>query len=78
MWTHHNKKVVRSRTEAHEINLAVKDLADSLSYETYDGSRWLLLYEADTHSLFPKGFYTPVTMTPFFTLLKQNGIDLYK
>lgn len=78
MWTHHNKKVVRTRTEAHEINLAVRDLADSLSYETYGGSRWLLLYESDIHSLFPKDFYTPVTMTPFFTLLKQNRIDLYK
>ena len=78
IWAHHNKRVLRTRTEAHEINLAVKELANSLSFEEYKGNRWLLLYEAEAHSLFPKGVYTPIAMTPFFTLLRQKGIDLYK
>lgn len=78
MWTHHNKRVLRTRTEAREINLAVNDLANSLSHEKYEGNRWLLLYEAEAHSLFPKGVYTPIAMTPFFSLLRQNGIDLYR
>ena len=78
IWAHHNKRVLRTRTEAHEINLAVKELANSLSFEEYKGNRWLLLYEAEVHSLFPKGVYAPIAMTPFFTLLRQKGIDLYK
>lgn len=78
MWTHHNKRVLRTRTEAREINLTVNDLANSLSLEKYEGNRWLLLYEAEAHSLFPKGVYTPIAMTPFFSLLRQNGIDLYR
>ncbi len=78
MWVHHNKRVLRTRTEAHEINLAVKELANSLSFEKYEGNRWLLLYEAEAHALFPKGVYTPIAMTPFFSLLRQKGIDLYK
>ena len=78
MWTHHNKRVLRTRTEAREINLAVKELANSLAFEKYTGNRWLLLYEAEAHSLFPQKVYTPIVMTPFFALLKQNGVDLYK
>lgn len=78
IWTHHKNRVKRSNSEAHKINMAVKDLANSLSLEKYEGNRWLLLYESEVHSLFPKGVYTPIAMTPFFTLLKQNGIDLYK
>ncbi len=78
MWAHHKQRVIRTSTEARDINLAVKELANSLSFEKYEGNRWLLLYEAEAHSLFPKGVYTPIAMPPFFTLLRQNGIDLYK
>lgn len=78
IWIHHNKKVLRTRTEAHEISLAVNELAKSLSFEKYDGNRWLLLYEAEAHSLFPNGVYTPIEKPSFFTLLRQKGIDFYK
>lgn len=78
IWAHHNKKVLRTKTEAHEINLAVTELAKSLSLEKYDGNRWLLLYEAEAHSLFPNGVYTPIEKPSFFTLLRQKGIDFYK
>ncbi len=78
MWTHHNKKVMRSKSEAREINIAIKELANSLSFEKYEGNRWLLLYEAEVHSLFPNGVYTPITMTPFFSSLALKGIDFYK
>lgn len=77
MWVNHNKRVIRNKKEAHQINMATKELACDLSTEEYSGSRWLLLYEADVHSLFPRGIYSPNIMPPFFQLLKQNGIDFY-
>ena len=78
MWTHHNNRVIRTREEARRINKAAEELAKELSLEKYEGSRWLLLYESEVHSLFPKGMYTPVAMPQFFKLLQQTGIDLYK
>lgn len=78
IWRHHNSLVKRNRTEAKEINKAVKKLAKDLQNEKYNGARWLLLYEAEMHSLFAKEVYTPVEKTEFFKKLYENKITFYK
>ena len=78
IWRHHNSLVKRNRTEAKEINKAVKKLAKDLQNEKYNGARWLLLYESEMHSLFAKEVYTPVEKTEFFKKLYENKISFYK
>ena len=78
IWQHHNNMVVRTKTQAKEINDAVKALADDLSREDYAGSRWLLLHEAEMHGLFPRSVYSPITRSTFFQALYDNGISFYE
>ena len=78
IWRHHNALVKRNRTEAKEINKAVKNLANKLQDEKYNGARWLLLYEAEIHALFGKEVYTPVEKTELFKKLYDNKISFYK
>lgn len=78
IWRHHNALVVRTRPEATAINKAIATLGSELTGESYSGARWLLLYEAEQHSLFPPNVYTPVERTPFFELLSDNGISFYE
>ena len=77
IWRHHKPLVERTRTEAKHINEAVKKLANSLTGENYSGSRWLLLYEAEKHSLFLKGTYTPAEKNDFFKALFDNDVTFY-
>lgn len=78
IWQHHNSLVIRTKTQARIINKAINTLAAELSGENYLGSRWLLLYEAEKHDLFPKGTYTPIARTPLFEALFNNGISFYE
>ena len=77
IWRHHNSLVARTRTEAANVNKMVKKLAEKLTGESYSGSRWLLLYESEKHSLFPSGVYTPIEKNDFFKALYNNDISFY-
>lgn len=77
IWRYHNKKVVRTKSQAHLINNAIKNLANDLSSESYERPRWLLLHEIEMHKLLSSSVYTPVTRPPFFQALCDNGITFY-
>ncbi len=78
IWRHHKSLVKRTKAQANGINKAVTTLAAELTGENYHGARWLLLYEAEKHNLFPKGVYTAITKTPFFATLFNNDISFYE
>ena len=77
IWMYHNDLVIRNKVEAANINQSRKKIAEELVGETYQGSRWLLLYEAEKHRLFPKEIYTPVKKNNFFRMLLNKNITFY-
>lgn len=78
IWRHHKSLVKRTKAQANRINKTVAALAAGLAGENYQGARWLLLYEAEKHNLFPRNVYTPIPKTPFFDLLFNNDISFYE
>lgn len=78
IWKHHNSAVTRTKSEAKWINSAIRDLANDLVDEQYEGARWLLLHETEMHKLLPPGVYTPKPRGNFFQLLYDKGISFYE
>ena len=59
------------------INAALERLRDSLYDESYQGFRWLLLYEADRLNLLESVGYEAIEKPPFFTSLYNKNIPFY-
>ena len=78
IWKNRNAKVKRTRSEAREINVAIRQLADALNGETLSGSRWLLLYEIKTNKLINETEMPSIEMNPFFEKMNSLNITFYK
>lgn len=78
IWQHHKSLVKRTKAQASEINKAINALVAELTGESYQGTRWLLLHEAEMHNLLPKGIYSPIPKPPFFDSLFNNRISFYE
>lgn len=78
IWKNKNAKVKRTRSEAREINVAIRQLADALNGETLSGSRWLLLYEIKTNKLINETEMPSIEMNPFFEKMNSLNITFYK
>jgi hypothetical protein len=77
IWMNNNNSVKRSKAEAAEINKNIKELAESLEGEKYEGPRWLLLYEVGTHELLDTTIYSEPKTDIIFTEMKRNKVSFY-
>lgn len=76
-WKNNKSKVIRSRTQASEINKLIESLANNLVGETYSGSRWLILYEIERHDLIKKEIWTKPASDDFFNKLYELKVSFY-
>lgn len=77
LWKYRNHSVARSRAQAHEINIAIKELANSLKGEQLSGSRWLLIYEIIIHRLVPNDLIPTPDIDDFFNKMINLKICFY-
>lgn len=78
LWKNRNKTVIRSRSEAAQINKHIGKLAESLNGETYTGSRWLLLYETEMGQLIDKTLFIHPKKDEVFEELASANIVFYQ
>lgn len=78
IWKNRNKTVIRSRSEAAQINKHIEKLAESLNGETYTGSRWLLLYETEMNQLIDKTLFIHPKKDKVFEEMASANIVFYQ
>lgn len=77
IWKNHNKHVIRTKSEAMQINKSIKDLLFKLKGEKFNGSRWLLLYEIIANDLVKEEDKPEVEMTEFFQKMLDLNVSFY-
>ena len=78
LWKHRKHRIKRTRAEAHEINVAIKDLINDLEGEKLIGARWLLLYEIKINRLIDDSSMPKFEMDDFFKKLYTEGVAFYR
>ena len=77
IWKHRNKTVKRTASVARVINSEIENLFYEVSGEKYTGEHWMLLYEAEMHSLCPMKEYEYPEKSVFFQKMKEKSITFY-
>lgn len=78
LWKNQKKRVTRTRSEAHLINIAIDGLLDSLKGETLKGARWLLLYEISVNHLVDEKKIPDLEMNSFFQKMSSLNVSFYQ
>lgn len=78
LWKYRKQQIRRTKTEAKNINAAIRMLVDSLEGEKLTGSRWLLLYEIKADRLLDDDLVPEIEMDDFFKKTYSLGISFYK
>ena len=78
LWKNQKKRVTRTRSEAHLINIAIDGLLDSLKGESLKGARWLLLYEISVNHLVDEKKIPALEMDSFFQKMSSLNVSFYQ
>ncbi len=78
LWKNSNEMVVRTKSEAREINLALDWLLVQLNGEKLSGARWLLLYEIIVNKLVTSKKMPTVELNEFFKKMVDLNISFYR
>lgn len=77
LWKNSKDLVVRTKTEAREINKAVDWLLLQLNGEKMSGSRWLLLYEMSVNKLVSSKKMPTLELNDFFEKMLDLNVSFY-
>ncbi|MBR5545183.1 MAG: RNA-directed DNA polymerase [Clostridia bacterium] len=77
LWKNSKELVIRTKTEAREINKAIDWLLLKLNGEKLSGSRWLLLYEMSVNKLVSSKKMPTIEMDDFFSKMFDLKVSFY-
>lgn len=78
LWKNRKRSIVRTKSEAHEINVAIDYLLTELKGERLTGARWFLLYEMKVNRLVEDDMIPEIEMDEFFRKLYSLGVSFYR
>ena len=78
LWKNRKYRIIRTRSEAHEINVAITDLLANLKGERLTGARWFLLYETMANKLVEEAMIPEIDMDGFFSKLYSLDVSFYR
>lgn len=78
IWKNRKASVIRSKTQATQINKAIVQLSAELKDENYSGARWLLIYEIAVHGLMSGKLMPMPSVDEFFSKMHECGITFYQ